>query len=128
MDGKINIPADRATPGAVLAEDVRDRSGRLLLSAGLPLRDKHIRVLKTWGVNEVAIWTDREVPLMHTESSATVPSLRDSSDISETSWTQAKSIMSTAFMHADLASPVMDTLFKVSTARLARKLDAKAGP
>ncbi|EHQ51662.1 hypothetical protein ECTPHS_03157 [Ectothiorhodospira sp. PHS-1] len=128
MDGKINIPADRATPGAVLAEDVRDRSGRLLLSAGLPLRDKHIRVLKTWGVNEVAVWTDKEVPVMQPDSSANGDAQADPRHISEASLTQARSIMTTAFMHVDLANPVMDALFKVSTARLARKLDAKGNP
>ncbi|MCG5513007.1 hypothetical protein [Ectothiorhodospira shaposhnikovii] len=128
MDGKINIPADRATPGAVLAEDVRDRSGRLLLSAGLPLRDKHIRVLKTWGVNEITVWTDKEVPVMHPDSSANGDAQGAPREVSEASLTQARSIMATAFMHVDLANPVMDVLFKVSTARLARKLDAKGNP
>ena len=41
--------------GMVIAEDVRDRSGRLLIGKGAELSDKTLRVLKTWGIIEVEV-------------------------------------------------------------------------
>ena len=41
--------------GMVLTEAVRNAQGTLLLSAGRTLTDKDIRVLKAWGVGEVAV-------------------------------------------------------------------------
>ena len=46
---------DQVEAGAVLAADVADRQGRILLKAGMKLNDKHIRTLQTWGVLEVEI-------------------------------------------------------------------------
>ncbi len=47
-------------PGMVLAEDVRDVNGRLLLSRGKTIAPEHIRVFKIWGVSRVAVLGARE--------------------------------------------------------------------
>jgi hypothetical protein len=39
----------------VLASDVRDRSGRMLLKAGAELTQKHLVIFRTWGVLEADI-------------------------------------------------------------------------
>jgi diguanylate cyclase (GGDEF)-like protein len=49
------IATENLSPGMVLEKDVHDRSGRLLLTAGCELTGKHIHILRTWGVAEVAI-------------------------------------------------------------------------
>jgi len=49
------VKVDKLTPGAVLAEEVRDANARLLLSKGQALEDKHFRILKMWGVFEVHV-------------------------------------------------------------------------
>ncbi len=41
--------------GMVLADDVRDIKGRLLLSRGKPLGPDHIRIFKIWGIPQVEI-------------------------------------------------------------------------
>ncbi len=46
---------ERLEPGMRLAADVTDRSGRVLLRAGLELTDKHLKILKTWGVTEASV-------------------------------------------------------------------------
>jgi hypothetical protein len=51
--GKIAIESIEA--GMVLASDVRDRSGRMLLGAGAELTQKHLVIFRTWGVPEVDI-------------------------------------------------------------------------
>jgi hypothetical protein len=51
--GKIAI--ENIETGMVLASDVRDRSGRMLLGAGAELTQKHLIIFRTWGVLEVDI-------------------------------------------------------------------------
>ena len=46
--GKVNT--DSLKPGMVLAGDLFHLDGRLLLSKGISLTLKHLRVLKIWGV------------------------------------------------------------------------------
>ena len=41
--------------GAVLSDDVKDVNGRMLLSAGMEITEKHLKIFKTWGVTEVSI-------------------------------------------------------------------------
>jgi len=40
--------------GMELSEDVTDRSGRVLMRAGATLSEKHIKVMKTWGVTHIS--------------------------------------------------------------------------
>jgi HD-like signal output (HDOD) protein len=42
-------------PGMVLADDVRDIRGRLLLTRGRPVGPEHIRIFKMWGIPQVEI-------------------------------------------------------------------------
>ncbi|TVQ74814.1 MAG: hypothetical protein EA372_01305 [Chromatiaceae bacterium] len=122
IDTKRTIPADQADAGSVLAEDVRDRSGRLLLSAGIPLKDKHLRVLKTWGVTQVAIW--QEAPASATDN--TQPSREVPPPIDKTAYQQAEAVMLNAFRHCDLQQSVMHTLFDLATRRLASAIQLKS--
>lgn len=48
-------------PGMILAQDVRDRNGRLLIHGGAALSEEHLRILKIWGVVEIDVeGLDRE--------------------------------------------------------------------
>ena len=51
--GMIHI--NKLEPGMVLADEVRDLSGRLLLGKGKTVQPDHFRVFKIWGVTEVNI-------------------------------------------------------------------------
>ena len=51
--GRISMTALR--PGMVLAEEVRDRNGRLLLDEGQIISERHLRILKIWSVVEVSV-------------------------------------------------------------------------
>jgi HD-like signal output (HDOD) protein len=42
-------------PGMVLADDVRDIRGRLLLTRGRPIGPEHIRIFKMWGIPQIEI-------------------------------------------------------------------------
>ncbi len=44
--------------GAILSDDAKDMNGRMLLSAGSAIQEKHLKIFKTWGVTEVSIVGD----------------------------------------------------------------------
>ena len=51
---------DDLTPGMVLEQDVKDRSGRLLVRAGVELTERSLKVLRTWGIAEAAVREDEQ--------------------------------------------------------------------
>ena len=55
---KINL--DKAELGMVVAEDVIGSQGRMLLGKGTVISDKHIRIMKTWGINALVIEGEEE--------------------------------------------------------------------
>jgi len=46
---------DQLKPGMILAADVADTNGRLLLSKGAAIEPKHLNIFKMWGVPEVRV-------------------------------------------------------------------------
>jgi len=51
----ISIPLNALEPGMVLAEPIFNRFGQVLLPKGIPLLDRHLNVLKTWGILKARI-------------------------------------------------------------------------
>jgi HD-like signal output (HDOD) protein len=51
----IAVQTDKLKPGQILAEEVRDINGRLLLAKGNEIQSNHIRIFKIWGISEVNI-------------------------------------------------------------------------
>ncbi|GAB6041795.1 hypothetical protein [Endothiovibrio diazotrophicus] len=51
---------DDLTSGMVLEQDVKDRSGRLLVRAGVALTERSLKVLRTWGIAEVTVQEDEQ--------------------------------------------------------------------
>jgi len=49
------VQTDKLRPGQVLADEVRDINGRLLLAGGNKIESKHIRIFKIWGISEVNV-------------------------------------------------------------------------
>ena len=67
---KVNI--DAVETGDVLAADVTDRNGRLLLHAGQRLEHRHVSIFRSWGVAQVDIVSapnNHECPKSSHESS-----------------------------------------------------------
>jgi hypothetical protein len=48
------VSIDQIKPGMVLAADVLDTNGRMLLSKGKGIEANHINIFKMWGVTEVS--------------------------------------------------------------------------
>ncbi|OOG20611.1 hypothetical protein B1C78_17100 [Thioalkalivibrio denitrificans] len=125
MNNKQKLRTIYLVPGSVLAEDVRDRTGRLLLSAGLPLKERHLRILMTWGVTEVVAWCEdgdaqpREDEGRSEEETGKVVDPRHLE--------QAEEVAGDAFRHCDLDMPVMQALYEASVRNLALEISQK-GP
>lgn len=49
------VRVEKLVQGAVLSEDVLDSNCRLLLAKGQAVEEKHIRIMKMWGVYEVEV-------------------------------------------------------------------------
>jgi hypothetical protein len=47
---KLNL--EDVQPGMVLEKDVEERSGQVLLRAGSEITDRHLNILRSWGVTE----------------------------------------------------------------------------
>ena len=106
--GKILLEALK--PGMNLAGDVIERSGRVLLRAGTEITDKHLDILRKWGVTEVdTVGAMPEVSPTDLEPADPV-TLRESEDIAQK-----------LFRHADREHPAIRELLRLCTFRIARQ-------
>lgn len=53
--GRQVIDVDALEAGMILAEDVHDQQGRLLLPSGSALTDRHLRAFQMWGIPTVKV-------------------------------------------------------------------------
>jgi HD-like signal output (HDOD) protein len=98
------VQTDKLKPGQILAEEVRDINGRLLLAKGNEIQPNHIRIFKIWGISEVNV--------------AGAPNRKDKFDpeLNPELAQQAKDSMTLLCRHADLEHPAIKEIFKLSVA------------
>ena len=98
----IVVPTDRIKSGQILAEEVRDINGRLLLSKGHTIEASHIRIFKIWGISEVnLVGADR-----HDDTS---DPLMDPAMIEQT-----KKSIEALYCHVDLEHPAIKEIFRIA--------------
>ena len=105
------MPVESLTPGMELRSDVHDQSGRLLAKAETVLNEKHIKVLKTWGVTHAEIKDGNEIS--EPQAPAKPPSAA--------SIAQAEEIADYLFGHANREHPAMQQLYNICVQRMAAK-------
>ena len=106
--GKILL--DNLEAGMVLADDVHDRAGRMLLGAGAELTAKHLVVFRTWGVEEVEI--------VGVDDGAGGEQLLPP-DVTPDMLADAAAILTPQFATSNLDHPAMAELFRLATLRKA---------
>lgn len=52
------VTGDQVRAGMVVASDVTDRRGRLLIPAGSTLSERHVQALRMWGVTHLEVEGD----------------------------------------------------------------------
>lgn len=92
---------DHLKPGAVLVSDVKDRSGRVILRAGVKLIEQHLKTLRAWGIAEV------DVEGVDTGIDGFVENPE--------TFAQAETELNESFRHTDQQHPAMKELFRLST-------------
>lgn len=61
------ISTETLQPGMVLGTDVKDLSGRMLLTAGTEIDERHLKILRTWGVAGVEVENDDEIDIQQSD-------------------------------------------------------------
>ena len=106
--GIINL--EDIQPGMILDTDVKDHSGRLLLSAGSEITDKHLKIFRMWGIAEADIRGIEKEEVAVKTTAQIDPSLRQ----------EAEAKGRELFRHTDLEHPFVKELFRLFTVRMAR--------
>jgi hypothetical protein len=96
------LQTHKLKPGLVLAEDVRDINGRLLLGKGNRIGQSHIRIFKIWGITDVNVYG--AIGLKDKPESLVNP------ELIETTEDKIKPI----FAHVDLDHPEIKEIFRLS--------------
>ena len=96
------VQTDKLKPGQILAEEVRDINGRLLLAEGNEIQPNHIRIFKIWGISEVNV--------AGAESHKDRIDPEFDSELVE----QARESMTVLCRHVDLEHPAIQEIFKLA--------------
>jgi hypothetical protein len=101
------LGVDFLEPGMVLARDVRDGNGIVLLGAGVEINARHIQIFRSWGVSEVEIkGTDQNV--LNTQILLKLDSEKRA---------RIEKELDRLFQHNDPLDPVIEELRRVCLAR-----------
>ena len=101
--------------GMTVAQDVKDRQGRLLIPAGTSLNEKHLRAVKLWGIAVVNIESDGETGPAGVESAF-------SQEVLERAGAETEKIF--ANNAANREHPVYEPLFHYRLMKTARRMEA----
>jgi len=104
--------------GLLIAADVRDSHGRLLIKAGIRISTKHLQIFKMWGIYEVDIEQNGHIPspegsdgLEQTYSAAVV--------------SRAEAEIVRRFLLSDSEDPVIQELRDICLQRTMREIKQK---
>ena len=103
--GKVAV--ENIETGMVLAGDVHDRSGRMLLGAGAELTQKHLVIFRTWGVLEADI-----VGQGDDEGVEPIPA-----DVDPLALAAAEQALAPLFCHTNTAHPAIIELIRLAALR-----------
>ena len=105
------------SPGMVLAVDVKDRAGRVLLAAGNEVTDKSLRIFKMWGVTEADIRGVEQEEIAARAASLVKPEILRAAELRTHD----------LFRNCDTEHLVIKELMRLVALRLARKMEEPNG-
>lgn len=108
----ISVPVQSLKPGRILAADAKNAHGQLLIRKGMEVTDRHMRVLKSWGVVEVQIEGDP------TDAADEMVTEQYSPEILERARVEVMERMS----HNSIEHPAIDELVRICVNRRARQM------
>lgn len=106
------VPIEDARSGLTLATAVYDRSGRLLIPAGMVLQDKQIRVLLSWGVTAVEVLEEGadDAPMSTRHEADDPPAAEPTPEIEA----RANEILAERFQHCSVEEHPMSGIYRLA--------------
>lgn len=104
------VAVDDLEAGMLLAEDVRDQQGRLLMPAATELTERHLRAFQLWGIMGVKIRRPGE--------EAEAGELQVPPELQA----EAEAIVRDRLRHNNAAEPVIAELQRICVARVGQRL------
>lgn len=110
------VALDAIKPGMVLGGDVKDRNGRILLTAGSEITEKHLRIFRMWGIHTVSVRDEigEEGPQ------------EEASEIDPVQFQVAEEKVKVLFRHHDLNHPFIKELFRLATLEYLAREEGRA--
>lgn len=99
-------------PGMILAGEVKDRNGRVLLAAGQEITEKHLKIFKTWGVTDANIQGASQEDMVAQDLAEVDPEIHR----------QAEEATLARFKHAGTTHPGLKELARLATMRRVREM------
>jgi len=103
------VALDNLAPGMVLAANVIDKGGRMLLGEGAELEAKHLFIFRTWGIIEA------DIVGVEGGGSDLLPD-----DVSQEELDQARESLLPLYRHTDIEHPVISELLRLAVLRKVR--------
>ncbi|ADC71778.1 conserved hypothetical protein [Thioalkalivibrio sp. K90mix] len=106
------VPIEDVRSGHTLATAVHDRSGRLLIPAGMVLQDKQIRVLLSWGITAVEVLEEGadDVPISAPQDAGGPPAAEPTPQMEA----RADEILSERFQHCAVEDHPMSGIYRLA--------------
>jgi hypothetical protein len=96
----------------ILAGEVKDRNGRVLLAGGQEITEKHLKIFKTWGVTDANIQGASQEDMVAQDLAEVDPEIHR----------QAEEVTLTKFRHAGTTHPGLKELARLATMRRVREM------
>jgi hypothetical protein len=104
------ISTEEIKAGMVLEKDVKNSHGQILIRSGSELTERHLTLIRSWGVTEAAVKGNLNARL----------DLLEMQDIKPEAYARAEAALLPRFQCAGLSDPVMGELFRYCAARKAK--------
>ncbi|WP_018864277.1 hypothetical protein [Thioalkalivibrio sp. ARh3] len=114
------VPIEDVRSGHTLAAAVHDRSGRLLIPAGMVLQDKQIRVLLSWGITAVEVLEEGadDAPMSALQDNEDPPAAEPTPEIEA----RADEILAERFQHCTVDEHPMSGIYRLARQALLDEL------
>jgi hypothetical protein len=105
------IDVSQAQAGMVLAADILDKRGRVLIPTGAELKEKHLGALPAWGVTRIEVEGD---------------DVEGSAEVEPWALEEADKELGGLFSATNRGHPAIDALYDVCKHRVAARIQASA--
>ena len=112
------VEIDSLIPGMKVGKDVVESSGQVLLRTGTEINEKHLRILRSWGVQQVDIEGDKPPDADDNFLARATPAMLD----------RAQATVGERFHRADPAHPAVTELMRLAIMEEIRNQSALQSP